>query len=76
MGFLRGEWRGALTLIRSESSCSLAHKLHPQRREQQARNCWPMAAADVEGVYVMHQLKAKHFGDQGYGVYANNARRS
>ena len=71
--FFAGEWRGALTLIRSLKAMNPTHINFILSDAAASPELLDNGGADVEGIYVMHQLKAKDFRDQGYGVYANNA---
>jgi ABC-type branched-subunit amino acid transport system substrate-binding protein len=71
--FFAGEWRGALMLIRSLKALAPLRINFILSDGAASAELLANGGSDVEGVYVMHQLKAKDFRDQGYGVYANNA---
>jgi len=73
--FFAGDWRGALMLIRSLKALAPLRMNFILSDGAASPELLANGGGDVEGVYVMHQLKAKDFreGDQGYGVYANYA---
>ena len=74
--FFAGEWRGALTLIRSLKAMNPTHINFILSDAAASPELLANGGADVEGIYVMHQLKAKDFRDQGYGVYAKTRSKS
>jgi ABC-type branched-subunit amino acid transport system substrate-binding protein len=74
--FLAGDWRSALTLIRETRASGMSGKVRFILSDSSAtQELLDNGGPEVEGVYLMHQLKASVFrsNNQGYGVYASYA---
>ncbi len=74
--FMAGDWRSALTLLREMRALGVSNKLRFILSDGAATDeLLTQGGPEVEGVFLMHELKAEVFrqNNQGYGVYADYA---
>jgi branched-chain amino acid transport system substrate-binding protein len=71
--FFAGGWHGALMLIRELKAANLSQLKFILSDGCASPELLQNGGADVNGVYVMHPLKAEEFSKKGYGIYASDA---